>query len=115
LLVPRDDLYKAIVESSEITETHAKAIMLPLLSAFEYNHEKGIYHRNIISDNISVMSNTFQDIVLDDFGCAIHIDHQKDGRCDSMDDHAVPELWDFQSYIVKAYTGCLLSFRSLDH
>jgi len=73
-LVQGGELYDKIVEDGEYTEDESKNILMQILDAVEYLHEKGIAHRDLKPENILCVTQTskksprFEKIKVADFG-----------------------------------------------
>jgi serine/threonine protein kinase len=98
----QSDLYAAMIANSGIPESDAKSVAFILLKALENIHAHRICHCDIKPENVLIMSNDFQNAVLCDFGCAIHIDCPRLGMIEGTDNYTAPEIWNFERYSEKA-------------
>jgi serine/threonine protein kinase len=73
------DLFSVVAKRECLPESDAMVIAFRLLSALDYCHGNGIWHRDVKLENLFVMSENVRDVVLGDFGFAIDM---SDGRFD---------------------------------
>jgi serine/threonine protein kinase len=81
------------VSEGPLSEPHAKIVIFHILNALVHLHSQGIVHRDIKPDNIFMVSSSFDDVVLGDFGvaCVLDADGYAEGQSGSLS-YAAPEL-----------------------
>ncbi|KAF4542845.1 hypothetical protein BFW01_g4852 [Lasiodiplodia theobromae] len=91
-LCPNGDLYEAIRLGRGPLETeHVREFMLQLISAVEFMHSKGIYHRDVKPENIFLTQDG--DMKLGDFGLATTDEWSYESAVGS-DRYMAPEQYD---------------------
>ena len=90
-----DDLYNNILKQIDpFTEETIRKIMKEILSSVEYLHSKGIWHRNINTENILVFRNgESKDFVLSGFSTAGHFTGKITEYCGSPQ-YMAPEVFE---------------------
>jgi serine/threonine protein kinase len=87
------DLFDAVTRRGCLPEPDAMVIAFRLLSALDYCHRNGVWHRDVKLENVFVMSDDVTDVVLADFGFAVDTANGGfDGLFTGSLEYAAPEI-----------------------
>ena len=69
-LLKGGSLLDYIIKKYDITEEDCRIIMMQLLNALTYIHSQDIMHRDLKPENILFRTETYEQVVISDFGLA---------------------------------------------
>ncbi|TPX34457.1 hypothetical protein SmJEL517_g02916 [Synchytrium microbalum] len=71
-LVPGGEMFDRITQLTKFTEEQTRQVMIQMLSAIKYLHERGIVHRDLKPENVLMVSKDLGDMTvkISDFGLA---------------------------------------------
>jgi serine/threonine protein kinase len=96
------DVYRLIEKCDLLKESDARTVMFRLLTALAYCHQKRVWHRDVKLENLFLITESFDSVVLGDFGYAINISETPfDWRFLGSPQYAAPEIWQRECYSEK--------------
>merc|ERR1711998_22276 len=100
------ELFDRIVAREKYNEQDAKEVAQKLLEVLQYLHERKIAHRDLKPENLLFDTpDEHADLKLTDFGFAIDLSKQKDGKTNTMcgtPEYVAPEVLEGKAYDCKA-------------